>query len=93
MSAAIPETQFVRGVAALSVSAADVRATSVVVVVDLARHAAKVLEIRATVPDARIVGFAPHVDEIASAADQTGVDVALPRSRFFHDVRAAIGYS
>ena len=65
----------------------------VVVVVDLARHAGVVEAVRQLLPNARLIGFAPHVEEISRASEQTGVDLSMPRSRFFHDVVAAVSYS
>jgi DNA-binding NarL/FixJ family response regulator len=56
------------------------------VIVDLTRFGESVAEIRAAAPDARIVGYGPHVDtEAADAAITAGADAALPRSRFFRD--------
>lgn len=61
-----------------------------VVFVDLARHGALLGRIRDAAPDARVVGFGPHVDDDAlRAARAAGASAAMPRSRFFHDVRAA----
>jgi hypothetical protein len=61
------------------------------VIVDLARHGDALAEIRALLPDARIVGFGPHVDgDGAELAHAAGADAVLPRSRFFRDPRAAI---
>jgi hypothetical protein len=57
-----------------------------VVIVDLARAAGLVAEVRACAPGARLVCFGPHVDEAAAlAATAAGADVVLPRSRFFRD--------
>jgi hypothetical protein len=62
-----------------------------VVVVDLARHAAAVVSVRAAAPAARIVAFGPHVDtEGFDRAARDGADVVLPRSRFFQDPAAAL---
>ena len=53
-------------------------ATEDLVVVDLSRPG--VLE---SLPDARVIGFAPHVDdELLASANEHGVE-ALPRSVFF----------
>jgi hypothetical protein len=61
------------------------------VVVDLARHGDRIAELRALVPDARIVGFGPHVDgDGAEQALAAGADVVLPRSRFFRDPAAHV---
>jgi hypothetical protein len=72
LSAAIPGVQFTL------VDDADV------VIVDLARFADRVPSIRASHPDARIVGFGPHVDDFSSV----DADVVLPRSKFFRDPAA-----
>ena len=63
-----------------------------VVIVDLARDgAARVAELRAAMPAARIVCYGPHVDdEAAAAAQAAGADIVMPRSRFFRDPAAAI---
>ena len=62
-----------------------------VLIVDLARGAEQVTEIRAAVPAARIVCYGPHVDdETATAARAAGADVVMARSRFFRDPAAAI---
>jgi DNA-binding NarL/FixJ family response regulator len=66
-------------------------ATANVVIVDIARSAQLVPEIRAEMPSTRIVCFGPHVDDdAADAARAAGADVVLPRSRFFRDPAAAI---
>jgi len=60
------------------------------VIVDITRHGIHIEEIRRLLPHAHIVGFGPHVDEeIMKQARDRGVDIALPRSRFFRDVAAA----
>jgi hypothetical protein len=62
-----------------------------VVIVDLARAAGLVEEVRARVPEARLVCFGPHVDDAAArAATAAGADVVLPRSRFFRDPAAVV---
>jgi hypothetical protein len=62
-----------------------------IVVVDLARFASEVDELRRALPDARIVAYGPHVDEQAAAdARAAGADLVWPRSRFFRDPAAAI---
>jgi DNA-binding NarL/FixJ family response regulator len=62
-----------------------------IVIVDLARGAQQVAEIRAVAPAARVVCYGPHVDdEAAAAALAAGADVVLARSRFFRDPAAAI---
>ena len=96
MSAAIPGVRFARALDQLvgddRVGANDA-ATVDIVVFDLVRYAGKVEAARLLAPHARFIGFAPHVSEIARDEEKSGVDVALPRSRFFHDIRAALGYS
>jgi hypothetical protein len=62
-----------------------------VVIVDLARFASAVGDLRRALPNARIVTFGPHVDEDAAAgARASGADVVWPRSRFFRDPAAAL---
>jgi DNA-binding NarL/FixJ family response regulator len=62
-----------------------------VVILDLARGAAHVIDVRAALPRARVVCYGPHVDdEAAAAARGAGADVVMPRSRFFRDPAAAI---
>jgi DNA-binding NarL/FixJ family response regulator len=62
-----------------------------VVIVDLARFADAVPELRRALPAARIVAFGPHVDEDAAhAAREAGADLVWPRSRFFRDPAAAL---
>ena len=60
-------------------------------IVDLRRCADVATDIgalRASAPEAYIVGFGPHVDDATLAAGRSGgADVVLPRSRFFRDVR------
>jgi hypothetical protein len=63
-----------------------------VVIVDLARGAEQVAEVRAAMPAARVVCYGPHVDdEAAAAARAAGADVVMARSRFFRDPAAAVG--
>jgi DNA-binding NarL/FixJ family response regulator len=79
ISAAIPDVGFMLD------GSADV------VVVDIARSAQVVAEIRAEMPGVRIVCYGPHVDdEAADAARAAGADLVMPRSRFFRDPAAAI---
>jgi DNA-binding NarL/FixJ family response regulator len=79
LSASIPDVQFA------------LNAGVDVVIIDLARGAQLVPEIRAEMPGVRIVCYGPHVDdEAAEAARAAGADVVLPRSRFFRDPAAAI---
>jgi|SRR5581483_5742412 len=71
--------------------APDAAGAADVAIVDLARHAAVVRALRAGNVELRIVGFGPHVDgDVAQAAHADGADLVLPRSRFFHDVAAAL---
>ncbi|HEY8217313.1 MAG TPA: DNA-binding response regulator [Acidimicrobiia bacterium] len=71
-------------------TAADA-AGAAVVVVDLARHADALAEVRAVAPDAVVVAFGPHVDADAlAAARAAGADQVLPRSRFFRDPAAVL---
>jgi hypothetical protein len=84
LSAAFPKIAFARD--------ADECRGADVVVVDLAKFAGAVGDLRAAVPGARIVAFGPHVDENAAAAARAaGADLVWPRSRFFRDPTAALG--
>ena len=84
VSAAVPDAVFVRD------AASCVGAT--VVLVDLGRHGGDVGAVRAVAPDARIVAFGSHVDEVGlAAARAAGADLVLPRSQFFRDPAAAVG--
>lgn len=58
-----------------------------VVIVDLARFADRVPDIRASHPRARIVGFGPHVDDFSSV----DAHLVLARSKFFRDPAAHVG--
>jgi hypothetical protein len=83
LSSALGDVEFARDAAGCA--GADV------VVIDLARDAAAVAEVRAAVPAARIVAFGPHVDtELLDRAAADGADAVLPRSRFFQDPAAAL---
>jgi hypothetical protein len=85
ITAAIPGAAFARDASECTTEAADV------VIVDLARFASSVSELRAALPAARIVAFGPHVDEkAAAAAHADGADIVWPRSRFFRDPAAAL---
>ncbi len=65
-------------------------AAGAVVIVDLARFAGHIAEIRAATAG-RIVAFGPHVDDDAlAAARSAGADVAVPRSQFFRDPAALV---
>jgi DNA-binding NarL/FixJ family response regulator len=79
ISAAIPDAVFV------------LDGTADLVIIDIARTAQTVAEIRAEMPAVRIVCYGPHVDDDAAEfARAAGADVVLPRSRFFRDPAAAI---
>jgi DNA-binding NarL/FixJ family response regulator len=83
LAAAIPDLEFVASAA----GAADAD----VVVVDLAKHADALGEIRAVAPAAFVVAFGPHVDTDALAAARgAGADAVLPRSQLFRDPAAAV---
>jgi DNA-binding NarL/FixJ family response regulator len=74
---------------ALAASAADTRGADVVIV-DLARHADALDDVRAVAPDAFVVAYGPHVDtDTLAAARAAGADEVLARSRFFRDPAAA----
>jgi hypothetical protein len=61
------------------------------VVVDVKAHPDAVAAARRLAPAARIVAYGRHDDpEALEAARTAGADVALARSRFFHDPAAAI---
>ena len=95
MSAAIPGVKFARAIDQLlnEDPAGSGGAPVDVVVFDLVRYSGNVEAARVLAPNARFVGFAPHISEIARDETASGVDLAMPRSRFFHDIRAALGYS
>jgi hypothetical protein len=83
ISASLPGTVFVAD--------AEGCADADVVLIDLARHADRVAVIRARVPSVRIIGFGPHIDDARlEGARRDGADLVLPRSRFFHDPKAAL---
>ena len=82
---AVPETTFLRDPA--RAAGADV------VILDLARFADRVAEVRAATAG-RIVAFGPHVDDTTlAAARAAGADAVLPRSQFFRDPAAAVAGS
>jgi DNA-binding NarL/FixJ family response regulator len=86
ISAAVPGARFVRR--------GDECAGADVIVIDLRAGADAITTARNAVPSARIVAFGPHVDHAALAeALAAGADTALPRSRFFADVSAALADS
>ena len=83
LTGAIPDIEIV--------GSADEVAGADVVVVDLARHSEALPDVRRRAPDAWVVGYGPHVDaDTLVAAEATGADRALPRSRFFKDPVAAL---
>ena len=83
LAAALPDLRFARDAAEC--------ADADVVVVDLGRNAGLIRALRAAAPAARIVAYGPHVDADGLAAAQAaGADTAMPRSRFFRDIPAAI---
>jgi hypothetical protein len=83
LSAAVPGLRFARN--------AGECADADVIVVDVGRNADLVGALRAAAPTARIVAFGSHVDaDGLAAARAAGADAALPRSRFFRDIPAAI---
>lgn len=78
LEAALPGVRFARAVG----EAVGAR----VVVVDLSRHRDLVVELHATVPDARIVCYGRHTDSGAlEQALRDGASAAVARSRFFRD--------
>jgi DNA-binding NarL/FixJ family response regulator len=83
ISASVDGVEFARD--AVTCAGADV------VLIDLARSAAVVADVRAAAPTARIVAFGPHVDtELLAQATRDGADAVLPRSKFFQDPAAAL---
>ena len=83
LTAALPDLRFARSAAECT--------DAEIIVVDLARAADLISALRAAAPAARIVAYGPHVDADALVAAQTaGADTAMPRSRFFRDIPAAI---
>ena len=86
IAGAVPDAVFVNA-AALLPAAAD---GADVVLVDLGR--AGVLDVLDAVVAAagRVIGFGSHVDtEVLAAATAAGAE-AMPRSRFFRDIGAAV---
>ena len=76
VAAAAPSVSFVKVVAALADTEADV------IVLDLSRPGA--LEVLAALAGRRTIGFASHVDtELLAAAEAAGCTEVYPRSRFF----------
>jgi hypothetical protein len=88
IAAAVPNAGF--ATAPDEFAGADSEALTVVV--DVKAHPDAVAAARRLLPAARIVAYGRHDDpEALEAARADGADVALPRSRFFHDPAAAIG--
>jgi hypothetical protein len=84
ITAALPDADFVSDEAGTEGAA--------FVVIDLARHATAVPDVRRRCPTARIVAYGSHVDEATlEAARAAGADDVLARSRFFRDPAAAVG--
>ena len=86
ITSAIEGVRYQRTIAVDAVSDFEVK----IVIVDLLKHAGSVVAIRAHYPAARLIGFAPHVDAASTNAVLMGVDVAVPRSRFFRDITAVM---
>ncbi|HEX5097157.1 MAG TPA: DNA-binding response regulator [Acidimicrobiia bacterium] len=83
LAAAVPGLRFAR--------TAGECADGDVIVVDLTRGTELVAALRGAAPGARIVAYGPHVDaDGLAAARAAGADTAVPRSRFFRDIPAAI---
>jgi hypothetical protein len=74
LSAAIPGLQF------------TLSDQTTVVIVDLARFANRIPEIRASHPKVRIIGYGPHVEDFSDV----GADEVFARSKFFRDITAAV---
>ena len=80
LTTTLPGVTFVR--------AADACADAEVVVIDLARYATSVADVREVAPAARVVAFGPHVDdELLARARADGADVVVARSVFFRNPR------
>ena len=87
ISAAVPEATFV-GAAALLPGAA---AGADLVVVDLSRPGVTDVLDQVVAAAGDVVGFGPHVDAATLDAATAAGARAMPRSRFFADVAAAVG--
>ncbi len=84
IAAVLPDAGFAAG--------PDECAEADTVIVDVKAHPGAVAVARQAAPAARIVAYGRHDDPGAlDAARAEGADVAMPRSRFFHDPAAAIG--
>jgi DNA-binding NarL/FixJ family response regulator len=83
IAVAVPDAQFA--------ATPDDAAGADVVLVDVKAHPDAVAAARKLAPAARIVAYGRHDSpEVLEAARADGADVALPRSRFFHDPAAAV---
>jgi len=84
IAAALPATRFVADSSAVGNDAE-------LIVIDLARAAPAIAELRATRPGARILAFGSHVDrEAAAGAEADGAHLVLTRSKFFADPAGAV---
>jgi hypothetical protein len=84
IAAAVPGAAFV--------GAPDDATAADTVVIDVKAHPGAVAAVRKIAPAARIIAYGRHDNpEALDAARVDGADVALPRSRFFHDPAAVIG--
>jgi hypothetical protein len=62
-----------------------------VVLVDLARHAGRVADLRRVAPGALVVAYGSHTDTTGLERARTeGADAAIPRSRLFRDPAAVV---
>ena len=86
ITSAVEGVRYQRAIGGDGVSDVEVE----IVIIDLLKHAGSVVAIRAHYPAARLIGFAPHVDAASTNAALMGVDVAVPRSRFFRDITAVM---
>jgi DNA-binding NarL/FixJ family response regulator len=87
IAAAVPNTRFATTPDELAGSDGE----ALTVVIDVKAHPDAVAAARRLAPAARIVAYGRHDDpEALEAAQAAGADVALARSRFFHDPAAAI---
>jgi DNA-binding NarL/FixJ family response regulator len=83
LTGALPDVELVRTVAAAAGAGC--------IIVDVGRFGDAIAELRAILPDARIVAYGRHDDPDAlSAALAAGANEAMPRSRFFRDPAAAV---
>ena len=85
IAAAIPDAAFA--------STPEECAGADAVIIDVKAHPDMVAAVRKLVPAARVVVYGRHDNpEALASATSAGADVALPRSRFFHDPAAAITF-